>query len=55
MIATLHCPVPPAGSKSYPPGQVTDLSILTVDLSGKVVTLTWTAPGAELDKGSGRK
>ncbi|XP_045111841.1 calcium-activated chloride channel regulator 1-like isoform X1 [Portunus trituberculatus] len=41
--------MPPAGGDSFPPSQVRDLGIMVNDSSH--ITLTWTAPGDDLDSG----
>ena len=40
--------------KLYPPAQITDLTMLGVDVTTRMVTLQWTAVGAETTKGTGR-
>ncbi|XP_045111844.1 calcium-activated chloride channel regulator 1-like isoform X2 [Portunus trituberculatus] len=41
--------MPPAGGDAFPPSQVRDLGIMVNDSSH--ITLTWTAPGDDLDSG----
>lgn len=49
----IEYPVP--ADDAYPPGDVTDLSALLISETGTEVSiqLTWTAPGDELDSGTG--
>ena len=42
----------PSGD-GYPPGRVVDLSILAMDADKMTVSIQWTAPGDELDSGTG--
>ena len=37
-----------------PPGQVTDLVLLERFRSNNTLTVQWTAPGADLDQGTGK-
>ena len=37
-----------------PPGQVTDLMLLERSRADNTVTVSWTAPGADLDQGTGK-
>ena len=43
--------VPSGGSEDLPPSRVTDLAVSGVQ--DTFVNLTWTAPGADLDEGTG--
>ena len=38
-----------------PPGQVTDLMLLERSRADNTVTVSWTAPGADLDQGTGKE
>lgn len=48
--------VPVSSDDAYPPGQVTDLTVMVTDRledsENVSITLTWTAPGDELDLGT---
>ena len=47
--------IPVSGNDSYPPGEVTDLSLVLVNdtVTNISIALKWTAPGDELDSGTG--
>jgi hypothetical protein len=47
--------IPASSFDSYPPGEVTDLSVVLVnDTATNIsIALKWTAPGDELDTGTG--
>lgn len=38
---------------SYPPNRVTDLKVVAMEVENSAVTIEWTAPGQELDSGTG--
>ena len=38
-----------------PPGQVTDLVLMKRFRANHTVTIQWTAPGADLDQGTGKE
>ena len=52
LFGTQVVKMPPAGGDSFPPSQVRDLDIMVNDSSH--ITLTWTAPGDDLDSGIGK-
>ena len=39
---------------NYPPGRVTDLKVVAVQFNKMSVTIEWTAPGEQLDQGTGK-
>ena len=47
--------IPVSNYDSYPPGRVTDLSVVVVnDTAANIsIVLKWTAPGDDLDEGTG--
>ena len=47
--------IPASSLDSYPPGEVTDLSVMLVNDTARNVSiaLKWTAPGDDLDEGTG--
>ena len=42
----------PAGD-AYPPSRVTDLKVASVQVNQMTLTIEWTAPGDDLDQGTG--
>lgn len=42
------------GTDSYPPGRVTDLQIVSMDANNMTVGIRFTAPGANVDYGTGK-
>ncbi|XP_067667287.1 calcium-activated chloride channel regulator 3A-1-like [Haliotis asinina] len=40
------------GKDNYPPSRVTDFKVTAVDNNNRTVTLTWTAPGSDLNTGT---
>lgn len=48
--------IPVSNYDSYPPGRVTDLSVVVVnDTAANIsIVLKWTAPGDDLDEGTGK-
>jgi hypothetical protein len=40
-------------SYSYPPSRVTDLKVVATEVDSTSLTIEWTAPGQELDNGTG--
>ena len=45
---------PPAANRDvYPPGRVTDLKLAAMQIDKLAMTIEWTAPGDDLDTGTG--
>jgi hypothetical protein len=45
--------IPVTTGTSYPPGRVTDLKVVAMQVNQTSMTIEWTAPGQELDVGIG--
>jgi len=58
LISFLQVDIPVSSQDAYPPGTVTDLAVSIIgqtEVNGMNITvqLKWTAPGDELDTGTG--